>query len=419
MSRPFTRWALACAFVPALACNSSHGSATPDAGPGVTYYGDVRPILVENCTMCHVAGGIAPFALTSYELAKDAGYDMQSVTRDRIMPPFLADNSGACNTWSNHRGLTDAEIGTISAWVDQGMAEGDPTTPEPEAAPLPHLASVDLSLEMAAEFTTNDTYDDEYRCFVLESSLEADEFLIGYDVQPGNAQRVHHVIVYNPTSDGDATTARELDAADGDATDGYSCFGAAGVSAEPVVLWAPGTGATMFPRGTGIQLTAHRPLILQIHYNNQVEAGTPNADRTRVDLALADTANPAYMPMLADFSLNLPPRTNDIVESNRIGFDALPTTVRVWGVFPHMHTLGRQIRLDLNRETGTNECLIDVPRWDFHWQMMYWLSDPIRVSPSDAATITCTFDTRMRDTTTTFGEGTEDEMCLAFVYVTL
>lgn len=414
------RWALACASLLA-GCESSHEGGPPDSGVEreVTYYGDVRPILVANCTMCHTEGGIAPFALTSYALARDVAARMTEVTAARIMPPFLADGSGACNTWSNYRGLTDEEIATIGAWYEQDTPEGDPSTPEPTPVALSRLPSVDLELEMAAEFTTDPSLDDEYRCFVLDSTLATDRYLVGYDVMPGNPSRVHHVIVYDPTSDADAASARDRDAADGDTNDGYECFGAAGVSATPVVLWAPGAGATMFPRGTGIQLTAGRPLIMQVHYNNQVEDSVSRTDRTRVALALADSASPAYMPMIGDFDLNLPPHMSEVVESQQTSLSSLPVNVRIWGIFPHMHTLGHTIGVDINRGTGANQCLVDVPRWDFHWQMMYWLDAPIRVASDDAATITCTYDTTDRDTTTTFGEGTEDEMCLAFVYVTL
>jgi hypothetical protein len=386
---------------------------------GTTYYEHVRPILVENCVMCHVAGGVGPFPLTSYEAAVEVAESMREVTAARIMPPFLADNSGACNTWSNHRGLTDEEIATIDAWVRGGTFEGDPTTPAPTPVELPTLSSVDGTLEMAAEFTTDASIDDEYRCFIVDPGLTSDMFLTGYDVMPGNVQRVHHVIVYNPVDDAAAAAAVARDASEGEATDGYTCYGGAGVDAAPVVLWAPGAGATRFPRGTGIELTAGRPLVMQIHYNNLVASDVPATDRTRVQLSLAATANPAYLPLMGDFNLELPPRTEEVSESATMSFDRLPVpSVRVWGVFPHMHTLGRTLRVDINRP-DTNQCLIDVPRWDFHWQMAYWLDDPIEVTPEDAATITCTFDTRERDSITRFGEGTEDEMCLAFVYVTL
>lgn len=145
----------------------------------------------------------------------------------------------------------------------------------------------------------------------------------------------------------------------------------------------------------------------------------PATDRTSVDLALADNASPALMAPIIDSDLHLPPRTPEVVETSTLDLSVLPFSVRVWGIFPHMHTLGRSIRLDINRGGTTPECMIDVPRWDFHWQMAYWATEPIRVSPEDSVTITCTFDTRSRETTTTFGEGTQDEMCLAFVYATL
>ena len=73
---------------------------TPGLRGPVTYYEHVRPILVANCVGCHNPGGIAPFALETYTEATEVAERMREVTHDRIMPPFLADNSGECNTWS-------------------------------------------------------------------------------------------------------------------------------------------------------------------------------------------------------------------------------------------------------------------------------------------------------------------------------
>ena len=95
----------------------------------------------------------------------------------------------------------------------------------------------------------------------------------------------------------------------------------------------------------------------------------------------------------------------------------LPIPVRVHGMFPHMHTLGRQLRVDLSG--SSDQCLIDIQRWDFNWQLAYWFTRPIRVMPGDAATITCTYNTMERDDTVRWGDGTQDEMCLNYFYVTL
>lgn len=413
----------------ASACegDSSHEPFRPDGGRSgtgeagihgpVTYYENVRPILVENCTMCHQEGGIAPFGLETYTQVSEVGERMREVTADRIMPPFLANNSGDCNTWSNYRGLSDEEIATLGAWIDGGKLEGDPSTPAPAAPELPGLSAVDVTLEMPAAYDIDEASDDDYRCFVVESETTEDAYVTGYDVHPGNPQRVHHVIVYTPTSDAEAEAAIALDEADGTRGDGYVCFGGPRIDAPPMVLWAPGTGATHFPRGTGVALAAGRPVVIQVHYNN-LGPESPNTDRTTIDLTTSPTANPAYLIPLFNHSLNLPPRMESVTQSRTQSLAELPVSVRVHGVFPHMHTLGRQLRVDIDRATG-EQCLIDIPRWDFNWQLAYWLETPLRVSPSDFATITCTYNTMERDETVTWGDGTLDEMCLSYVYLTL
>jgi hypothetical protein len=65
------------------------------------------------------------------------------------------------------------------------------------------------------------------------------------------------------------------------------------------------------------------------------------------------------------------------------------------------------------------QCMLNVPAWDFDWQLAYWYERPITFSPSDSVRITCTYDTTSRTEVVTWGEGTQDEMCLTFVYATL
>ena len=395
------------------------GDSGVDLSGPITYYGHVRPILVANCTTCHTEGGIAPFQLETYEQAREVAERMQEVTHDRIMPPFLADNSGECQTFDNFRGLTQTEIDTVGAWVDMGTLEGDPSAPVPERAVLPTLDRVDLTLTMPP-YTVDESDDDDYRCFVVDNPLTENRYVTGFNVTPGNTQRVHHVIVYNPTDESQAVRAATLDEDNGGAGTGYPCFGGPRVDAMPMVLWAPGTGSTDFPRGTGVELEAGRRQIIQVHYNNLVP-DSPDEDRTTIDLMTVVSANPAFIAPLADFNLNLPPRMEEVVEEQTWPLSSiLPTSVRVWGIFPHMHTLGRTMRVVRTVSTDdSQQCLLNVPRWDFNWQLAYWYDQPIRISPDDSATITCTYNTMERDETVNWGDGTQDEMCLAFIYVTI
>ena len=89
----------------------------------------------------------------------------------------------------------------------------------------------------------------------------------------------------------------------------------------------------------------------------------------------------------------------------------------VRGVFPHMHTLGRTLTMTLDHGADST-CMAQVDDWDFHWQELFFYDTPLRVGPSDSISMTCTYDTTGRDGPVSWGEGTQDEMCLTFLYVT-
>jgi len=66
-----------------------------------------------------------------------------------------------------------------------------------------------------------------------------------------------------------------------------------------------------------------------------------------------------------------------------------------------------------------NNCLIEIPQWQFHWQQMYFFKDDgLTIPKGTDVKYTCTWD-NPSDRTVRFGEGTEDEMCIAFFYTTL
>lgn len=120
----------------------------------------------------------------------------------------------------------------------------------------------------------------------------------------------------------------------------------------------------------------------------------------------------AYLLPLVANGFSIPPLTNGYSFSK--AFDnPVPIALKLWGLLPHMHTLGRRITL-----TGPgNACLIDIPDWDFHWQQQYFRPTPFTLGAGQAVTVGCTWDNPTARTIT-WGEGTTDEMCFAFVYAT-
>ncbi len=94
-------------------------AACGNAGP--TWHRDVRPIIEGRCTNCHVEGGIAPFALTSYANAKTYGAALTANVKAGTMPPWKA---GAADVGSlRNPALTDAQKSVIQKWFDDGMRD--------------------------------------------------------------------------------------------------------------------------------------------------------------------------------------------------------------------------------------------------------------------------------------------------------
>jgi hypothetical protein len=94
-------------------------------------------------------------------------------------------------------------------------------------------------------------------------------------------------------------------------------------------------------------------------------------------------------------------------------------TVHAYGIFPHMHTLGRTQSMEVVHADGSTSCLGEVPRWDFNWQRAYFYDRPIPIAPTDMLRLTCTYDTRSRTDVTTFGEDTTNEMCFGVLYISI
>jgi hypothetical protein len=408
----------------AAACSSDDASAPPPGGGGSgaeggsgagmpgetpTWWEDVAPIVYEHCNGCHVEGGIAPFALLTYEEVSPVAALMKAQTADRSMPPWHADNSGECQTYADARWLTEEQIATIGAWVDGGSPEGDPANAPAMPAPA-NLDVVSATLDIGVDYTPDGSITDDYRCFVVDPGNASDMYLTAYEVKPGNPAVVHHVILYSLA---DAAAQAEAEALDAESAEpGYTCFGGSGVGDSTFIAgWAPGTPVTRYPEGTGVELAANRKAVLQIHYNtlNGVEP-----DHTTIDITLAPSVDrPAQIIPIVNGSLALPPGQEYVTSETSMANPA-PIPVTLWGSYPHMHQLG----VDLEVTVG-DECVMSVPRWDFHWQQFYFYETPLTVMPGEELHLTCGYDTRGREMVTTWGEGTQDEMCLNFFYVTV
>ena len=419
-----------------------------DAGNGPFYWGGVEPLLVRECVVCHQEGGVGPFALTSLEQARTWGPLMAAETAARRMPPFTFDNSGVCGEFHNARWLDEEDIQLLADWLAVGMPEGEPG----EVSPAPVLSSLGDAqvLEVAtpsgympvAEGRADALLDD-YQCFLVDIPGDEGTYVTGYEVVPGDPRVVHHLLAFvvDPGLQAAPPFSNQffIDTLDNESPDrpGWDCFGGAGdnvlISGVPVA-WAPGTGVTIFPEGTGLRVEPHERLVLQLHYNlanvdDSFEAPPPTVLRLQVK----DSVERVAQSSLDDGFLSTVYRAGPVARleagvaeaSYRWSADLVDgyfpadhggEDMQVLGVLSHMHRRGRRMRVEFETADGVR-CGSQVSDWDFDWQMMGWLKQPITLRAGDRVHATCTWDTRDDLAPVQPGFGTESEMCLLGLYV--
>jgi hypothetical protein len=413
----------------------SVAAACSEAAPDTrtTYWKDAKPVLAARCEGCHDAGGIGPFDLSSYATAKAMASSIVAAAQNRSMPPWMP--SEASPRMKHERRLSEAELATLQRWLEEGTIEGDPATqPPPRASDIVTIEPT-LRLGMAAPYKPDASLgDDDYRCFVLDPQLTTDAAVTGFDIRPGNRRIVHHVILFR-------VAERNLPALDAqerkDAAPGYTCFGDAGVDAQMVGAWVPGITATRLPAGTGVVIKGGERLVMQVHYNLlEDKAGTDQTEAV-LELQEARAVSAAYIIPLAEDLFRVAPgevktvtTTLDTEEIRDAAQRFFPgSSVVLHGVAPHMHLHGQAIRVTMTPTNGAPQTLIDIPAWDFHWQQFYFYEQAIPLVRYANIELSCTFDNRAASQPRVngqptepkelrWGEGTLEEMCLNFFYIT-
>jgi hypothetical protein len=414
------------------ACSGGADESLPPAELG--YFEDIKPIVDAKCAGCHVAGGIAPFPLTSFDQVSSAKRSVSSAVATRRMPPWLA--APGCSTYADDRSLSDAQIATITRWVEQGAPAGDSKR---EGKPLDvgsshALSRVDRSLAPLETFTASAS-SDEYRCFVLDWPETATTFVTGFRANPDDRRSVHHAIAFVASPE-QVPAIEALDQAD--PGPGYPCYGGPQAAASWLGVWTPGSFGADFPEGTGIRVDPGSKVILQVHYSPQ--NGPPRPDRSSIDVKLDPSVGkeawiqPWFDPSwYGDGVMAIPAGKAEV--SYSVAYD--PTLfitkgkpVLMYTAGLHMHALGKRGKITLERGDKSSECLLDIPRWQFHWQGAYGFETPRLIRPGDRISQECHWDNSAANQPVVngikqpphdvdWGEAATDEMCLGGFYLTL
>ena len=391
--------------------------------PAVTFSHDVAPLLQQHCQECHRPGGGAPFSLAEYQHVYRRRDKILDLVEKRTMPPWKA--VAGYGDLAGERRMSDAEIATIARWVAAGAPEGDPRdlpAAREIAAPSAQDAA-DLVLRPGRSFTTAARSGDIYRCFSIPTSFAEDRYFTSSVVVLGNPKIVHHMLaMVDPTGVSAGMTSGEVGR---DGEYGYPCFGGPGFRVDGYLGgWAPGGRPWDLPEGVGMFLPKGARVVFQLHYHNAQL--TPQTDLTelRLKMAKGPVQKRLHLMRVGRFNLNIP-AGNPRYEIEAGSFVGKP--MQLLAIHPHMHLLGRDMKVWARMKDESVTPLIHIADWDFNWQGFYWFRRPVALSEASWIELTAAWDNSAsnprnpnkppRDVS--WGERTVDEMGHAAILYTL
>ena len=388
--------------------------------PAPNFYKDVAPILQEHCVQCHRPGEVAPMSLISYEQVRPWAAAIKEAVLTKAMPPWPAD--AAPGHFSNDWRLSDDQIATIKRWVDASAPEG--SAKDASAAKTFSNGwrmgepSVVLTLPKPQQIAGNGQ--DLWKFIVFEKTFDHDTWIRGLEIRPGNRGVVHHanIAVVTPVGDGppDWSKVPEDMEAPGNQGGKFEGFRITGIHVGlPSRFWfetEPGS-AVLIPKGSRIRIN--------IHYAPARKAAT---DLTQVGLYYASGRIEKDWRDLHCRLLTMKIPAND--PNYRIeGTNKVKEPMTVYQVGAHMHLRGKTYRIYADLPDGKQIELLNVPRFNFNWQLMYDLAEPVHLPAgttihyiatydnSPANPLVSQYDTPNREVD--YGERTVDEMMGGYV----
>ena len=348
-----------------------------------TYCRDIAPVINNNCVTCHRPGEVAPFSLRTYNDVRKHGRLISTIVQDKIMPPWKP--VPGYGDFLGERRLTDEQVALIQKWVKAGMPEGDrKDLPTPPTFPSGwQLGTPDIVLEMPEPYQLPAEGGDIHRNFVLPLEIPEGKYIRAVEYRPSNPRVVHHAVLMMDTTQ----SCRKKDEAD--PGPGFTqVFIPATMLPGNVGIWTPGRKPMPMPEGFSFPWPKGADFVLQLHLH---PSGKPELEQSKVGIYLTDQP-----PVKSVVDMFLEDRRIDIPAGEKAyhtsDFLFLPVDVDLLGVFPHMHWLGKDVKVTAKVPGGEEKTLLWINDWDFKWQLYYEYSKPVRLPAGTEITMQCVHD---------------------------
>jgi mono/diheme cytochrome c family protein len=385
--------------VPETTAVGCHIGRVPKREPTgeVTYSKQISRLLQRRCVECHRAGEVAPFPMTSYDELVGWGETIREVVEQGRMPPWFANPE--YGHFANDARLSDAEKQLIYDWVDGGSPEGDPADlPEPPRFTagwqIPEPDQViyikDEPYSVPAEGVV------AYQYFKVDPGFKEDRWIKAAEARPDNRGVVHHVVAFFLPPGANLR----------------------GGGRGAMIGFAPGMPPNRFPEGAAMFVPAGSQIIFQMHYTPN---GSPQQDRSCVGLVFADPSEVKQRiggGMAPNRGFEIPPGDDNYEVRSQHRFDK---DVLLLNFTPHMHLRGKSFRYEAEYPDGRREVLLDIPHYDFNWQLRYQLAEPKPLPQGTILHCTAHFDNSPENLanpdpskTVRWGDQTWEEMMIGY-----
>jgi hypothetical protein len=371
----------------------------PDVKPSgeITFTKHISRILNQRCVECHRDGEIAPMSLTDYEEVAGWSEMIREVVDEERMPPWHANPEHG--EFVNDCRLSGEEKEQIFTWVDNGSPEGDPADlPEPPkfvdgwtaGTPDQIVYMSDEPFQVAAEGTV------EYQFFEVDPGWTEDKWIKVAESRPDNRAVVHHILCFVRSPSGGGGFGRGIG-----------------------IGYAPGTPPIVFDSETAMYVPAGSKLMFQLHYTPN---GTEQTDRSYVGFQFADPKDVKYVAsggaaITPNFKIPAGDDNYEVHSDFEFERDEL-----LISMLPHMHLRGKSFSFTAHYPDGKEEILLDVPRYDFNWQLSYKLKEPKLMPKGTQIKCVAHFDNSEENLTNpdptidvTWGDQTWEEMMIGFM----
>jgi AhpC/TSA family len=335
----------------------------------ISYSKDVAPILQQKCVTCHEKGGIAPFAMDSYEVVKGFAPTIRETIRTKRMPPYFADPH--IGQFKNDQGLSTDQTKTLAHWLDAGAPRGSgPDILKEQAKVAPEwpaeLGTPDVILDLPA-FDVPATGIVQYQNQRVDNPFAKDTWLRAIAIKPGDTTVLHHVVSNHMP---DPKLPRSP------------------IPGGSVGSYTPGAQPQIMGENAGAPVPGGGKLNFQMHYTT---TGKPVTDHTKVGFYTLKTP-PKYIKrstVIGDFGMVIPAGE---ARHQEIAYQTFPADAYLYTLYPHAHYRGYHVELKTKTPDGKETMLLSLPKYDFNWQRDYDPEQPIFVKAGTKLIATWVFD---------------------------